>query len=390
MAAATGGAVTKEFGNEVWTPYSGNALNRLSFLREDQAFLHQAFHSPDARFLPFKEFNPLLSTRSRLEWLSADQLGPALLGDPYKKSLKEVAADWDPERDASGCSHAQIVFLGVDESARGRYSGHKDYPGSPRFAVDVTTYEQALPPLRTALESFYGTISQQSSLGFESTYLGLTFADPLEFSIVAEGRILLDWINRVRFCAGCGKRNLSVWGGFKLLCSASLQGAQTCPSEGKITYLSFPRTDCCVIVAIVSHDGNDVLIARGKRFRGNMYSCLAGFLEGGESIEDCVRREAFEEAGVKVGNVKMLASQPWPFPSNLMIGCLAEVADADPASHRLVLEHDKELADAKWVSREDLKKLCRGEGDFGFSLPPEFSIAWTLLDAASKLGDPHM
>ena len=385
------GPISRAYGKELWTTYSGNALNRVSFLRDNQAFLHSAFSSPDAAFLPVHRFDPLLRNDEAVAWLSKRDVarlggdgGDGILGQPFATTVEEQAAAWDAARDASGASAAQVVFLGLDERAAPGFT-YEGYAGAPRFAVDVTPHEQALPELEESLNTFLSRIDEDADLAFRSVMFGVHLRDALDFNIIAEGKIILDWINRTRFCGGCGHRNMVASGGFKLLCADSFAGRTACPTHGRITNLSFPRTDCCVIVSVVSHDGQRVLIGRGIRFKFNMYSCLAGFLESGESIEDCVRREVYEEAGVKVGRVQMLASQPWPYPANLMIGCLAEIADASPESHALDITRDKELADAKWVSKHDLRLLCDGKGDFGFVVPPRSSIAWVLLDATADM-----
>lgn len=379
----TSGKVTQLYGPEAKTIYSGNALNRLSFLREDSQFLHSAFHSPDALFLPFLKFDALLKDATNLHWLPLNSV-KHIVGDPYSSSAAKLAETWDPKRDASGVTHAQVVFLGVDELAPGKTQGNQSHIGAPRFAIDVTSYFQASPELKYSLEAFRTSLEGDEGLGFRSVIFGVELENERDYSIIAEARIILDWINRTQFCGGCGARNMSVWGGFKLLCPSSFSKETLCPTAGKITNLSFPRTDCCIIAAVVSFDGSSVLLGRGRRFRINMYSCLAGFLESGESIEDCVRREIFEEAGVKVGRVVMYASQPWPYPANLMIGCIAEVADESPESHKIFLGNDKELLDAKWISKEELQLLCKGESSLDFVVPPKSSIAWVLLDAVSR------
>jgi len=382
------GPLSTKYGDETHTVYSGNTLNRLSHLREDQTFLQNCFTSPTALFLPLREFNPLLnSAATKLVWLGRADV-EAATGQPYARPLTEQAAAFNPETDASGAGRAQVLFLGVDESAEGSTQTSKgvQVSGAPRFAVDVTVYEQATPDLRTAIGAVDENIKAKGSNpaeDFRSVIFGVHLEDAGEYSIIAEARIILDWINRVRFCGGCGRRNMSVWGGFKLMCPSSFAGKTECPTKGRITNLSFPRTDCCVIMAVISHDGDKVLIGRGKRFRGNMYSCLAGFLESGESIEDCVRREVYEEAGVRAGRVIMHSSQPWPYPANIMIGCLAEVADASPESAKIFLGHDEELLDAKWVSKHDLRLLCEGKTEADYSLPPSTSIAYQLLHAAA-------
>ena len=117
---------------------------------------------------------------------------------------------------------------------------------------------------------------------------------------------MLFWHQRHGFCAVCGSPTTVALGGYRRDCAAC--GAQ-----------HFPRTDPVAIMLI--HDGDRALLGRQARFKTGMYSCLAGFVEPGETLEDAVRRETFEEAGIKVGRVAFHASQPWPFPSSLMLGC---------------------------------------------------------------------
>lgn len=112
--------------------------------------------------------------------------------------------------------------------------------------------------------------------------------------------------------------------------------------------ISFPRTDPTVIMAVTSNDGTKVLLGRQRRWPTDWFSTLAGFLEPGESIEEAVRREVWEESGVKVGRVVVHSSQPWPFPASLMIGAVAQALPGD--GEKINLGHDPELESAKWVS----------------------------------------
>lgn len=178
-----------------------------------------------------------------------------------------------------------------------------------------------------------------------------------ELGLLAMAKSLLDWHNRHRFCANCGAPTEAVQAGFRRDCPAC--GAQ-----------HFPRTDPVVIMLITR--GEKCLMGRQARFPEKMYSCLAGFLEPGETIEDAVRRETFEEAGVRVGEVRYLASQPWPFPSSLMIGCVGEaLTDA--------IDFDREeLEDARWFSHDDVRRMLEGTHEH-FAAPSPIAIANHLL-----------
>lgn len=169
---------------------------------------------------------------------------------------------------------------------------------------------------------------------------------------------LLSWHSRHRFCANCGAPTRPLDGGWR-------RGCDSCGAH------HFPRTDPAVIMLVV--DGEDCLLGRHANFAPSMYSCLAGFMENGETIEDAVRREVGEEAGLSVGKVAYLASQPWPFPSSLMIGCLAQ------ARGRELRLCDKELEHARWFSREEVRHMLRRNHPDGLTCPTKVAIANTLL-----------
>ncbi|WP_336869102.1 NAD(+) diphosphatase [Sphingomonas sanguinis] len=183
-----------------------------------------------------------------------------------------------------------------------------------------------------------------------------------EAATYAAARSVLDWHARHGFCAKCGAATEPFRAGW----------GRHCPSCGTE---HFPRVDP-VVIMIAEHGGR-ALLGRQPAFPPGRYSALAGFLEPGESIEEAVARELFEEAGVRVANVRYIASQPWPFPSSLMIACVAEALD-----DRLTID-TTELEDAIWVSRDEVRAALAGDGS-RFGVPPAYAIAHTLLEAWAK------
>lgn len=183
----------------------------------------------------------------------------------------------------------------------------------------------------------------------------------------------------------------------------SADGARPhCHTRNTISNLSFPRTDPTIIVAVLSHDGSRILLGRNKRYPPYWYSTLAGFIEPAESVEDAVRREVWEEAGVVLARVLVHSTQPWPYPANLMIGAIAQVAA--PQNEEISLQHDPELEDARWFDVAEVEEALRvgtsalGEGagpeykEGGLRLPPKTAIAHQLISALVKgeyLGPPH-
>ena len=167
------------------------------------------------------------------------------------------------------------------------------------------------------------------------------------------------WHTRHRFCANCGHSTDLVRGGWSRRCPS-------CSAE------HFPRVDPVVIM--IAEHGGELLLGRQPHYPPDRYSALAGFVEVGESIEDAVRRELHEEAGIAVRDVRYVASQPWPFPSSLMIGCSARAE-----SRELTIDRT-ELEDARWFSRDAITAALAGAPDAAFQPPPKAAIARTLLE----------
>lgn len=186
----------------------------------------------------------------------------------------------------------------------------------------------------------------------------LPFMPAEEAATYAAARSLVDWHNRHRFCAQCGAPTAVTRAGWARHCGGC--GAQ-----------HFPRTDP-VVIMLAECQGH-VLLGRQPRFPPRFYSALAGFVEVGESLEDAVVRELYEEAGVHAHSVRYVASQPWPFPSSLMIACIAKTDSVEIALD------EKELEAAMWCSRAEVAAALADAPDAPFMAPPPYAIAHTLL-----------
>ena len=181
---------------------------------------------------------------------------------------------------------------------------------------------------------------------------------PQQLSAIAAAKSLVTWHQRHGFCANCGTRTRMSQGGWKRDCPS-------CKAE------HFPRTDP-VVIMLVTH-GDRCLMGRQKQFPPGMWSCLAGFVEIAETIEDAVRREILEESGIHCGEVTYYMTQPWPYPSSLMIGCSAEALD-DKITVDLT-----ELEDARWFDRAEAMLLLKRTHPDGLTGPHPFAIAHHLL-----------
>ncbi|SPF75136.1 NADH pyrophosphatase [Aliiroseovarius pelagivivens] len=214
--------------------------------------------------------------------------------------------------------------------------------GMPLFALDVSHWEPQdnLPDATQFVDrSIQHHPDLPDDIGFaelRATMAGLT---PDEAEVAATARSILEWHRIHGFCANCGEKTRVGMAGWQRDCDACGRA-------------HFPRTDP-VVIMLITH-GNSVLVGRGVGWPEDMYSLLAGFVEPGETIEAATRREVFEEAGVRIGPVGYLASQPWPYPSSLMVGTWGHATSTkiklDPA----------ELADAVWITREDMLDIFAG------------------------------
>lgn len=175
---------------------------------------------------------------------------------------------------------------------------------------------------------------------------------------LAEAKAMLHWHARHRFCSNCGAATEMVECGWKRACPA-------CKVE------HFPRTDPVVIMLTVH--GDRALLGRSGRFAATMWSCLAGFVEPGEAIEDAVRRETLEEAGIRCGRVSYLFSQPWPFPMSLMIGCHAEALNDN------ITMDTNELVGARWFSKDECAAMLMRKHPEGLTCPPHVAIAHHII-----------
>ena len=378
--------------------YVGSPLNRVSFLRTDHAFLTAALQHPSTSFLLFNNLAPLAKDPTKLQYASYHDVLPLIGENPYAKSEEDYIAEYN-----SATTIPQLLFLGLDESQKSDFEW-TIYRGNPYFALDVT-------PKGTVKEACEKLIDKMKSRDWKFVEGRMHTSLPApEAAIYAQARALLDWNARNPFCAQCGQPTLSINAGTKRTCppkdmtsltEQSTIGSTTaqspterpdCATRHGISNLSFPRTDPTVIMAVLSADGQRVLLGRQKRWPQYWYSTLAGFVEPAESVEEAVRREVWEESGVTLGRVVIHSTQPWPYPANLMIGAVAQCV---PGKEEIMLKHDPELEDAKWVSLEEVREALelgtsnlgeeapRGYKEGGLRLPGRTAIANQLLQAVT-------
>jgi NAD+ diphosphatase len=227
------------------------------------------------------------------------------------------------------------------------FLGHLD--GAGRFGFGIA---QAAAEALKACDEFL--VTDLRSIAVQG------LVDAAHLPPIAEAKAVLHWHARHRFCPNCGAATSAVDAGWKRACPQ-------CKAE------HFPRTDPVVIMLVV--DGERCLLGRSPRFVPTMWSCLAGFIEPGESIEDAVLRETREEAGISCGRVTYFRSQPWPFPTSLMIGCHAEALSRD-----IVVDH-AELEDARWFDKDEVVTMLLRQHAQGLTTPPPVAIAHHIIRA---------
>ena len=291
--------------------FSGNRLDRRSENRPDDV-LDQSLKADGAHAFAIGRGRAVLKhDRQTLDPLYA----------PYE--LEELSPDF-----------ANAVLLGYERN------------GEPRLAVPVGIDTEKLPPLYKAID--YRSIYTQQIVPAEA--LGQ----------LAQAASLVAWNLSTLHCGRCGEPTINRAGGYRRECSS-------CKT------VFFPRTDPVVIMLVVDEKRDLCLLGRSPHFREGMYSCLAGFLEPGETIEDAVRRETLEESGILVDRVRYHASQPWPMPHTLMIGLFGE------AKSERIVRDTTELEDCRWFTRQETAEMLdRSLGEYRSS-PPAGAIAHRLM-----------
>ena len=281
-------------------PFAGSPLNRASDKRTNPDWITAKLHDPTSLIFPLWRLEPFL-------------LGSEKLASPARLGLLRPGIADSLATDETTC-----VFLGLDGE-------------TGIFALDMSS---ATNP---------GDEGPLAGIGyFCDARTAAQIVSIKDAAIIAQAKALIDWHQRHGFCPRCGAPTRIMDAGYRRLCGQ-------CNAE------HFPRVDPVVIM--LATDADACLIGRGKQFPAGMFSALAGFMEPGETIEEAVRRELMEEASVKVGEVSYYATQPWPFPSSLMIGCFAK------AESRESKVDDNELAEVRWLEGYGPDPAARGELD---------------------------
>ncbi|XP_053091999.1 NAD-capped RNA hydrolase NUDT12 isoform X3 [Pangasianodon hypophthalmus] len=300
------------------TFFSREYLNRMSDKRTDLEWLSAKQSSPETVFIVFYNLDPFVTTEP--EEMKQPKLKLYRFG---KDSVKEVIEKSD----------TVVIFLGVEKQ--------ECSPSSPVSKEDGLIAWFALNTNNNPTESLKVTTSNSFFLTRPMPRLLMLNED--EAGIVVQARSVLAWHSRYSFCPTCGGETKVDEGGYKRTCLT-----EGCRSLQGIDNTCYPRVDPVVIMLVLHPDGNQCLLGRKKTFPPGIFSCLAGFIEPGETIENAVRREVLEESGVAVGPVQYVSCQPWPMPSSLMIGCFAVAVSTD------IKVDENEIEDARWFTRQEL------------------------------------
>jgi len=299
--------------------FAGNPLDRASDKRSDAEWIARQLAAPDSLAIPVWNGQPFVEPRE-----GGHQIAyvPANLAEELAEGRE------------------RLLFMGL-------------WKETAVFAVDI---EGPANPADGGPLAGMGKFEDLRRMALQ--------LPPTEAAIVATAKAMFEWRRRHKHCAACGEPSVVVDGGWKRRCPS-------CEAE------HFPRTDPVVIM--LPYHGERCMLGRQEMWPKGMFSALAGFLEPGETIEEACARELSEEAGLRTRKVRYHSTQPWPYPSSLMIGLLAEVEDDEGTPDQT------ELSEVRWITRDEARKLLKGELD-GMAAPTPMAIAHQLLKAWAEEG----
>lgn len=432
------------FGTEV--------LNRVSFLREDPEFIQSSLFHPSTRFIFYYKQQPLIhkNFHNKLCVLTngsnqtiVDTMDNGKLEYSGEKAIiqsglidnlpqwKEILINWyndnkNHDKNLRAKGKPIFLFMGLLDESVGlnlqslkfadtneeTYLDHQGrYQGIAYYAVDLSSAKELTEILINFVNDSINKLHHHNNTSNDGTpesnglffthsrkhYLGF---EQKEASLYSQGAMLFSWLDTNKFCPGCGEPTIPINAGGKLLCTNEKKRSDVnddddddryaCPvKSARVSNASFPRTDMAVISVITNEDRSKILLSLNKRYAiARMYTCTAGFMEPSETIEVATRREIWEETGVTCDEINIIMTQPWPFPQNLMIGCMG-IVQFNNKNEIIHLGHDNELEDARWFDISFVRKLVypdevtEDEKDSfnpeGIIIPMSESIAFLLI-----------
>jgi NAD+ diphosphatase len=359
--------------------FAHSFIDRCSDRRKDIEWINSQLKNDNTIFILFHVDKPFVSVDTANNMFSLTRF--------KYKDVKTFLEPGEPNGTSNHQSKNNFIFLGLEyekvnsdstdddavESAKMLYSpysysdSYNKNSAKAWFAIDTSNFDSNIEKIQK--------IFPQHGQFFEGNFLRLmAIKDIQESSIIAQARSIFCWIDRHKFCASCGHQNELGDSGFKLECK-NLDCKSNNKALNKIvpSNIHYPRVDPVVIMLIVNPAKTHLLLGRKRQFPKNMFSCLAGFIEAGESIEEAVRRESYEESGIYTDHVVYHSSQPWPFPSTLMIGCLAYATSTE------INIDNQEIEEARWFSLDEVDLIVKGQHPDKITIPSERTIANQLI-----------